>query len=404
MPRPQSGAPPLQGIKVVDFSRVIAGPLCTQVLADMGAEVIKIENPETGDDTRRMAEPGAAGESHFFLAFNRNKKSLALDIRTPEGKEIVFDLLAGADVVVENFRVGVMKRFGFDYAALAERFPQLVYLSVSAYGQDGPMADRPGFDPVMQAEFGMMSLTGEPDGQPLRHPLSLIDTMTALYAAASVNAALLARRETGRGQYVELALADVAVAALGNAGLYYLCSGAPPPRTGNSHMTSTPTNLFETADGPLYMALGTDRLFGQLCRDVLDRPDLPQDPRFASPAARLANRPALFAILDSIFKGHPRAYWLAKMRHLPAGPVRTIAEALESEEVAHRGMVRHIEHVTAGPIRILGSPIRFSDTPVRVDAAPPPLHGGDTDAVLRGLGYDDARIAALRASGTLGKS
>ena len=315
----------------------------------------------------------------------------------------MFDLLADADVVVENFRVGVMKRFGLDYASLAERFPRLVYVSVSAYGQDGPMADRPGFDPVLQAEFGMMSLTGEPDGQPMRHPLSLIDTMTALYAAASVNAALLARRDTGRGQYIELALADVAVAALGNAGLYYLCSGEPPPRTGNSHITSTPTNLFHAADGPLYMALGTDRLFGQLCRDVLDRPDLPDDPRFATPAARLAHRPELFALLNEIFGSEPRDYWLSRMRHLPAGPVRSVAEALESEEVAHRGMVRTIEHPSAGPIRILGSPIHFSDTPVKVDSAPPPLHGSDTEAVLRGLGYDDARIAALRAGGALGR-
>ncbi len=398
-----SGAPPLQGLKVVDFSRIIAGPLCTQILSDMGAEVVKIENPATGDDTRRMAQPGAAGESHFFLAFNRNKKSLALDVRTPEGKAVVMDLLADADIVVENFRVGVMKRFGLDYAALAERFPRLIYLSVSAYGQDGPMADRPGFDPVLQAEFGMMSMTGEPDGQPMRHPLSLIDTMTALYGVASINAALLARRDTGRGQYIELALADVAVAALGNAGLYYLCSGGPPPRTGNSHITSTPTNLFHAADGPIYMALGTDRLFGQLCRDVLNRPDLPADPRFASPAARLKHRPELFAILNDIFGRHSRGYWLARMRHLPAGSVRTVAEALESEEVAERGMVCTIDHPAAGPIRILGSPIRFSDTPVRADIAPPPLHGRDTEAVLRGLGYDDARIAALRAGGALGR-
>jgi len=398
-----SGAPPLQGLKAVDFSRIIAGPLCTQILADMGADVVKIENPATGDDTRRMARPGAAGESHFFLAFNRNKKSLALDVRTPEGKAVVMDLLADADIVVENFRVGVMKRLGLDYAALAGRFPGLIYLSVSAYGQDGPMADRPGFDPVLQAEFGMMSMTGEPDGQPMRHPLSIIDTMTALYAVAAINAALLARRDTGRGQYIELALADVAVAALGNAGLYYLCGGEPPPRAGNSHITSTPTNLFHAADGPIYMALGTDRLFGRLCRDVLNRPDLPEDPRFASPAARLKHRPELFAILNDLFGRRPRSYWLARMRHLPAGPVRTVAEALDSEEVAERGMVRAIDHPAAGPIRILGSPIRFSETPVRADIAAPPLHGGDTEAVLRGLGYDDARIAALRASGALGR-
>ena len=398
---PQSGAPPLQGVKVVDFSRIIAGPLCTQILADMGAEVIKIENPAAGDDTRRMAEPGAAGESHFYLAYNRNKRSLALDIRAPEGRRAALDLLAEADLLVENFRPGVMKRLGLDHATLAPRLPRLIYLSVSAYGQQGPMADRPGFDPVLQAESGMMSLSGEPEGQPLRHPLSIIDTMTALYAAAAVNAALLARRDSGRGQHIDLALADVAVAALGNAGLYYLTGGGQPPRTGNSHMTSTPTNLFRAADGPLYMALGTDRLFGQLCRDVLDRPDLPEDPRFATAAARLAHRPELFALMNEILGRHPRRYWLARMRHLPAGAVRSVAEALESEEVAARGMVREVAHPLAGAVRLLGSPLNFSDTPVRPEFAAPPLLGADSDAVLAELGYDEARIRALRESGVL---
>ncbi len=398
---PQSGAPPLQGVKVVDFSRIIAGPLCTQILADMGAEVIKIENPASGDDTRRMAEPGAAGESHFYLAYNRNKRSLALDIRAPEGRRAALDLLAEADLLVENFRPGVMKRLGLDRATLAPRLPRLIYLSVSAYGQQGPMADRPGFDPVLQAESGMMSLSGEPEGQPLRHPLSIIDTMTALYAAAAVNAALLARRDSGRGQHIDLALADVAVAALGNAGLYYLTGGGQPPRTGNSHMTSTPTNLFRAADGPLYMALGTDRLFGQLCRDVLDRPDLPEDPRFATAAARLAHRPELFALMNEILGRHPRRYWLARMRHLPAGAVRSVAEALESEEVAARGMVREVAHPLAGAVRLLGSPLNFSDTPVRPEFAAPPLLGADSDAVLAELGYDEARIRALRESGVL---
>ena len=220
-----AGAPPLQGLKIVDFSRIIAGPLCTQILADMGADVIKVENPDGGDDTRRLADPGVAGEGHGFLAYNRSKKSIALDIRTPAGREVALDLLADADVLVENFRVGGMKRFGLDYGSLSARFPGLIHVSISAYGQNGPLSDRPGFDPVLQAEFGMMSLTGEPDGQPMRHPLSLVDTMTALYAVGAINAALYARRDTGRGQQIELALADVAVAALGNAGLYFLCGG-----------------------------------------------------------------------------------------------------------------------------------------------------------------------------------
>ena len=201
---------------------------------------------------------------------------------------------------------------------------------------------------MLQAEFGMMSLTGEPDGQPMRHPLSLIDTMTALYAVSAVNAALYARRDTGRGQYIELALADVATAALGNAGLYYLCGGGPPPRTGNSHLTSTPTNLFHAADGPIYMALGTDRLFGQLCRDVLDRPDPAERPALRLSVGAPRASPELFAILNGIFGTRPCNHWLERMRHLPAGPVRTVEQALESEEVAHRGMVRSIDHPLAG--------------------------------------------------------
>lgn len=394
--------PPLAGVKVLDFSRIIAGPLCSMQLADMGADVIKVENPDFGDDTRRMTEPNAGGEAHFFLAFNRSKQSLALDPRTPEGKAILLGLLEETDVLVENYRPGVMKRFGLDYESLKERFPRLVYLSVSAYGQSGPMWDRPGFDPVLQAESGMMSLTGEPDGAPMRHALSLVDTMTGLQAVAAICAALLARTQTGEGQRIDLALMDMAVASLGNAGLYYLCSGEQPRRAGNAHMTSTPTNLFQAADGPIYIALGTNRLYGQLCRDVLERPDLVDDPRFRDPPDRLANRPELFRILGDAFKTRTRAEWMQRMRHLPAGPVRQIGEALESEEVAARGMVAELDHPKAGPIRFIGSPLNFSASSLRPYEAPPTL-GQHTDAILKTrLGYDDARIADLRRAGVIG--
>lgn len=394
--------PPLAGVKVLDFSRIIAGPLCTMQLADLGAEVIKVENPDSGDDTRRMTSPGVGGEAHFFLAFNRSKQSLALDLRTEDGKQILLDLLADTDVLVENYRPGVMKRFGLDYESLKDRFPKLVYLSVSAYGQTGPMWDRPGFDPVLQAESGMMSLTGEPDGQPMRHALSLVDTMTGLQAVGAICAALLAREKSGQGQQIDLALMDMAVASLGNAGLYYLCSGEQPKRAGNAHMTSTPTNLFRAKDGPLYMALGTNRLFAKLCEDVLDRPDLVDDPRFREPADRLTHRPELFQIMEDIFKTKTRAEWMERMRHLPAGPVRQIGEALESEEVAARGMVAEVEHPKAGRVRFIGSPLNFSASKLR-PYEPSPTLGQHTDAILRDrLGYDDARIAAMRAAGAIG--
>lgn len=395
-----SPPPPLNGVRVVDFSRIIAGPLCTQQLADLGADVIKIENPQSGDDTRRQTEPGIDGQSHFFLAFNRSKRSLALDVRTESGRDVVLKLLEQADVLVQNFRPGVMERLGLGYDALRERFPKLIYVSISAYGQVGPMSDRPGFDPVLQAESGMMSLTGEPDGPPLRHPLSIVDTMTALQAVGAINAALFARQTSGRGQMIDLALFDVAVAALGNAGLYYLCSGELPARSGNSHMTSTPTNLFDTENDPIYMALGTDRLYRQLCEDVLDRPELADDPRFKSSADRLLNRPELFTVLRDAFGAAPREHWLKKMRHLPAGPVRTVGDALDSEEVAAREMVTETLNQNGNPVRLLGSPIKLSDSPLR-DAICPPELGADTDSILADLGVDSDTIAQWRQSGII---
>lgn len=402
MSSPSQLPPPLSGIRILDLSRIIAGPLCTQQLSDMGAEVIKIENPVGGDDTRRLSEPGIDGVSHFFLAFNRNKKSVALDIRHPDAQDVLHRLAEQCDVLVQNFRPGVMARFGLDYPTLAKRHPHLIYVSISAYGTDGPMWERPGFDPVLQAEFGLMSLTGEPDGPPLRHPLSIIDTLTALHAVGAISAALYARGDRRAGQHIDLTLMDSAVAALGNAGLYYLCSGEQPPRAGNSHMTSTPTTLMETSDGPLYMALGTNKLFGQLCRDALDRPDLVDDPRFATADARLANRPALFDVMREAFAAQPRSHWTEKMRHLPAGPVRDLAGALSSPEVAHRNMVVEVEREGGSPMRLLGSPLKFSATKVREPSAPP-LLGEHTDEVLRDIaGLAPEEIARLRESGIAG--
>ena len=395
-----SGSPAFHGLRVLDFSRVIAGPACTQNLADFGAEVIKIENPKGGDDGRSMAGPSHGGESHFHLAFNRGKKSVALDTTKPEGLELALQMADRADVVIENFRPGVAKRLGIDYASLVPRNPRLIYCSISAYGQEGPFSDRPGFDPVLQAEAGMMAMTGPVEGPPMRHPISIIDTFTSIHATAAIATALYARSQTGRGQHIDLALYDAAVAAMGNSAMYYLVGGEEPPRTGNAHGTAVPVNVFQAADGPLYMAIGNQRLYEAFCR-ILERPDLLEDARFATPEARSDNREAMYAILDAIFAEHTRGYWAERLRALPAGPVLSVGEALEGEATAARGLVREVAH-PKGKVRQLTSIYRFSDTPV-ADNHTAPLLGEHTAEVLaEWCGVDEASLAALRKIGVVG--
>jgi len=394
-----SGRPPLDGIVVVDFSRVIAGPMCTQSLADLGAEIIKIENPDGGDDTRKGAGPrfgGPKGESHFFATFNRGKRSVALDFTKPEGREVVHRLLAGADVLVENFRPGVLAKYGLDHASLKDRYPKLIYLSISAYGQTGPLADRPGYDPVLQAESGMMAVNGDADREGVRHGIAIVDTMTAIHATAAIATALYARRDTGRGQHIDLALYDSALVSLGNQGAYYLSSGTEPQRAGNGHFNSAPNNSFAASDGRLYMAVANQKLFTDTAK-ALGHPEWVTDPRFLTVADRVANKRALYALMDAVLSTDTRENWMKKLRHLPAGPIRTMKEALDHPEVRRRGMLKDYATGHAGMIPIVGSNYRFSDTPVD-DSRPPPALGQHTDEVLRGrAGLDEAAIAALRA-------
>jgi succinate---hydroxymethylglutarate CoA-transferase len=399
-----SGRPPLDGIRVIDFTRVIAGPLATQILSDMGADVIKIENPDGGDDTRKGAGPragGPQGESHFFMTYNRGKKSVALDFTKPEGKAVIEKLLAETDVLIQNFRPGVLKKYGLDYESLHGRFPRLVYVSISAYGQTGPLSDRPGYDPVLQGESGMMSVNGEADGEGLRHAIAVVDTMTGIHSVAAINAALYARTQTQKGQHIDLALYDTALACLGNMGAYYLIGGVEPKRAGNSHFASAPNGSFDTRNGKIYMAVANQKLFVDTCK-AMGHPEWATDPRFATVADRVANKPALNALMVEVLKTDTKENWTQKFRHLPAGPIRTMKEALDEPEVKRRGMLKTYRHTRVGDVPLIGSNYRFSDTPVD-DTRPPPSLGEHTEKVLTGLaGLSPAEVKALREKKVIG--
>lgn len=393
--------PPLTGIRVLDFSRIIAGPLCTQQLADLGAEVIKLENTGTGEDVREIDKEGNPGRGAFFFAFNRSKKSVAVDLKSDTGQDIVKKLVKKCDVLIENFRPGVMKRFGLDPGTLRKANPALIYVSISAYGAEVPMSYRPGYDPILQAESGMMELTGEADGPPLRTALSMIDTLTAAHATSAICAALLARAKSGKGDFIDLALLDTAIGALGNFALEYLTRGSLPTRAGNAHIRATPTDLFKTKTRPIYMAVSSNRLFGQLCRDILEQPALANDDRFRTGRDRLRNRSELKAIIESVFAQHPCEHWLGKMRHLPVGEIRTLDIALESEEVAIRDMVRTIDEADGERIRVLGSPFKYTENKL-AEFFSPPHHAEHTREVLKNLlKMDDMTISDLQRQGVI---
>ncbi len=395
---------PLEGVRVLDLSRIIAGPNCTMQLADMGAEVIKIEAPDGGDDSRQMKPPEVGGEGHFYLAFNRNKQSVVIDMKSAAGRGLIHRLAALSDVMVENFRPGVAARLGVDYEAIRAINPRLVYCSISAYGQKGMMSDRPGLDPVFQAEMGLMSIAGEIGGQPMRHPLSIIDLFTSLYASTAICAAIVDQKATGTGRHIDVSLMGGAISVLGNAAQYYFTSGEAPPRMGNGFPTVVPVGAFEGSDGGLfYLACGTQRLYENLVVKALGRPDLRDDPRFLTMGDRVAHRDVFMPMLKDIFSTGIRDHWVQKLRAagVPCGPVRSISEALESPEVIEAGLVQTLSHPTAGKVRTLRSPIGLPGGPDRQDTAPP-LLGEHTDSVLRRLlNLDEAALGALRADGVI---
>jgi crotonobetainyl-CoA:carnitine CoA-transferase CaiB-like acyl-CoA transferase len=386
--------PPLSGLKVVELARILAGPWAGQVLADLGAEVIKIERPESGDDTRHWGPPFVAGHdggslgAAYFHACNRGKLSVALDIATPEGQEIVRQLVAEADVVIENFKVGGLKKYGLDYESLAAINPRLIYCSITGFGQTGPYAQRAGYDFMIQGMGGIMDLTGDPAGEPQKIGVAFGDIFTGLYAVIGIQAALTARQATGRGQHVDVALLDSMVGVLANQAMNYLVSGTAPHRLGNAHPNIVPYQVFPTSDGHLILAVGNDGQFRRCCA-VLSVPELAEDARFRSNADRVAQREILSALIAERTQAFTRDALLAgfEAAGIPAGPINTVADVFADPQVAARGLVLDLDQsaAEAGSVPGVRTPILLSDTPLAYDR-PAPVLGADTEAVLKSLG------------------
>lgn len=398
---------PLAGIRVLDLTRVLAGPWCTQNLADLGADVVKVERPGTGDDTRSWGPPflkdekGAdTTEAAYYLSVNRNKRSVALDIASPEGARLVRELAAQSDIFVENFKVGGLAKYGLDYESLRAVNPRLIYCSVTGFGQNGPYANRPGYDFMIQGLGGLMSITGERDGVPGAGPqkagIAVSDVLTGMYATVGILAALQERNRSGQGQRLDIALLDSVVALLANQNMNYLTSGVAPERAGNAHQNIVPYQVFAAADGHLIVAVGNDSQFRAYCR-VIDAMHLVDDPAYCTNSQRVINRDVLVPLLNEIMLKKPRDFWLAGLEAVgvPCGPINNIAQVFEDPQVQARGLRVDLPHPTAGSVPTIASPLRMSDTPVQYRAGPP-LLGQHTQEVLQQyLGLSPEQIKAV---------
>ncbi|HTI68060.1 MAG TPA: CaiB/BaiF CoA-transferase family protein [Caulobacteraceae bacterium] len=403
----------LAGVVVIDLSRVLAGPWATQLLADLGADVIKVERPEVGDDTRAWGPPFAAradgtpGDAAYFLCTNRNKRSVTLDISDPEGAALVRGLVAGAEVLVENFKVGGLARYGLDYPALAAINPRLVYCSITGFGQTGPYASRAGYDYMIQAMGGLMSITGQPDGTPGAEPMkvgvAVTDLFTGLYASNAILAALLHARATGEGQHIDMALFDVQAAMLANQAANYLTTGEPPVRLGNAHPNLAPYQVFATADGAVVLAVGNDGQFRAACR-TLGGEALADDPRFPTNAGRVENRAALTAALAPLFAARPTDDWLAafEVAGVPCGPINDLERVFrEPQAIARELVVSQTRADLAGPVLSVASPVRLSKTPPAYDAPPPALGEHTAEVLAERLGLSPGELADLFDRGVI---
>lgn len=400
----------LSHVRVLDATRVLAGPWSTQLLADMGAEVIKIERPKVGDETRAAGPPflhdreeNETKEAAYYLSTNRGKKSVTIDISRPEGQELIRKLALQCDIFVENYKVGTMKRYGLDYETLSRINPKIVYCSITGFGQTGPYKDRPGYDFIFQGMSGLMSITGErddlPGGGPQKLGVAFSDLMTGMYTTVAILSALSHCQHSGKGQYIDLALLDVVVSTLANMNSNYLISGNVPKRMGNAHANLVPYQVFQTADGHIILAAGNDDQFRNLCRGS-GCPGLADDPKYSTNPNRIRNRSELIPIIEKLMLQRRSHEWLTLLEKakVACGPINNIAQALSNEQVLHREMVIDMPHPLADDLRQVGNPIKFSKTPVKYRA--PPTLGQHTAEVLRGLGLDETALENLSASGT----
>jgi formyl-CoA transferase len=393
---------PLKGFRVLDLSRILAGPYCTMILGDQGAEVIKVERPGTGDDTRTWGPPFAGGESAYYLCCNRNKKSIVIDLTNQAGLELVRDLAKVSDVLVENFTPGLTKRFGLDYEVIHKINPRLVYCSITAYGQDGPYRNRPGYDMVLSAVGGLMWITGERNGNPCKVGVAITDVLTGVYASGAITAALLWRERSGRGQYLDISLLDVQVSGLANIASNYLVAGKEATRWGTAHESIVPYQVFRTKDRPIAIAVANQKLWINFCKAV-GREDWLSDPRFESNPVRVKNREILISLIDELFAQKTCDEWMELLlgAAIPCGPVNNMQHLFADAQVQHRNMIAEVQHPTIGALRLAGIPVKYSETPANIRHHPPLLGEHTKEVLVETLGYSSDQINTLGEQGAI---